>query len=148
MVVMKTTEFLQDRVGLLETGMPHGLVSSHTCQHEATESLGNLDTASALIDATRLIEFGLATVVARVAGQVVRDSHQHTPQSAISLADDRTTGVIRLITLVTRGIQAAAAGDRVGIRVTMDRAHFGGQLGCRYRVDAGDGQETNVGRPR
>ena len=74
MFLMKTPQFLQDRIGLLKATMPHRFVSSHTGQHQAAESLGNLDAAGPLVNAARLIQFCLATVVTAVASQVVGDS--------------------------------------------------------------------------
>ena len=88
MLLMKVPQFLQNRIRLLETGMPHRFVSSDTGQGQAAESLGDLDAAGSLIHAPRFIHFRLATVVTAVAGQVVSDSHQHAPQPAIGLADD------------------------------------------------------------
>ena len=80
--------------------MPHRFVPGHTRQGETAESLGDLDTGGSLIDAAGLIEFGLASVVATMAGQIVSDPHQHTPQPTIGLADERSTVMVRLIALM------------------------------------------------
>ena len=101
MLVVKPPQFLQDRIGLLKATMPHRLVSRHTRQHQTAESLSNLDATGALVNAARLIQFCLATVVTTVASQAVGDPHQHTSQSAIGLADDWTISIVRLIALVT-----------------------------------------------
>ena len=91
MFVMKVPQFLQNRIRLLEARMPHRFVSRHTGQGQPAESLGDLDAAGSLIHAPRFIHFRLATVVIAMASQVVSDPHQHAPQPAIGLADDRST---------------------------------------------------------
>ena len=100
MLVMKEPQFLQNRGRFLETRMPHRFVSSDAGQSQATESLGNFYADGSLINASRLINVRLATVISAMAGQVVRDPHQHAPQTAIGLADDGPTIMICLIALV------------------------------------------------
>ena len=94
-------QFLQDGSRLLEAGMSHRLITSHTGQGQTAESLGNLHAAGSLINAPLLIHVRLATVVRTMASQVVSDPHQHAPQPAVGLPDDRPTIMIRLIALMT-----------------------------------------------
>ena len=101
MLVMKAPQFLQNRIWLLETWMPHRFVSCNTGEGQAAESLGDFYPAGSFINAPRLIHVRLATVVIAVAGQIVCDPHQHAPQPTIGLADDGATIMVRLIALMT-----------------------------------------------
>ena len=101
MLVVKVPQFVHDRVRLLEARMPHRLVSSHTGQEQPAESLGNLDADGPHINAPRSINIRLPPVVITMARQVVRDPHQHTPQAAIGLADERAAIAVRLVALMS-----------------------------------------------
>jgi hypothetical protein len=101
MRVMEMPQFLQDRIRLLEARMPHRFVSRNTGKGQPAESLGNLYPAGSLINAPGLIDVRLSTVVSAMAGQVISDPHEHTPQTAIRLADDGATIKVCLIALIS-----------------------------------------------
>ena len=63
----------------------------------------------------------------------------------------RTSGPLALIdpvALIARRAQAGAAGDGLGVGVVLDRPHLAGEVGGADDVDAGEGQQQDVGRLR
>ena len=73
MRMMKTPQFVQNGIGLLEARMTHRLVPRYAGQSQAAESLGDLDATGTFIPAPCFIHFGLAAVISAMAGQVVGD---------------------------------------------------------------------------
>src|ERR1700732_296087 len=57
----------------------------------------------------------------------------------------RAVGMIHLGALVTRRHEASASGDGVGVEVKGHGAELASEIGDGDDVDAGDGQEQNIG---
>ena len=78
--------------------------------------------------------------------QVVGDAEDGGAERAVAVAYQRAVGFVYLVALVTRGPQAGAAGDGLGVGVVFDRPHLAGEVGGADDVDAGEGEQQDVGR--
>jgi hypothetical protein len=77
--------------------------------------------------------------------QVVGNDENGTPQIVVGMSHQRSVGMINLVALVPRRIQAGSAGDRSRLGIVLDRSHLACEFGCRNHIDSGDTQKQNVG---
>ena len=78
--------------------------------------------------------------------QVVGNDENRTPQVVVGVSHQRTIGMIDLVALVPRRVQAGSPGNRSGLGIVLDRSHLAREFGRRDNIDSGDAQKQNVGR--
>src|SRR4030095_15481097 len=119
MMLMKASEFFENRIRLLEARMPHGFVASNTGKGQPTKSLGDFHSDGSFIPSALFIDVRPSPIVVAVAGQIICDPHQHASQPAICVPDDRAPIVVGLIALMPGRIKT----DTAGYRLCMHVAH-------------------------
>jgi hypothetical protein len=77
--------------------------------------------------------------------QVVSNHENGTPQVVVGVSHQRSVGMINLVALVPRRVQAGSAGNRSWLGIVLDRSHLACEFGRRNDINSGDTQKQNVG---
>jgi len=144
-LALEVEEFLQDVAASWEAGVAEDLSAGDDLIGDAAEAGGDFDVGFAGVLAGGLPVGGQRGEVAIASEQVVGDGQDRGAELTVGTADQRAVGVIDLVALVAAGIEAGASGDRAGVGVVGDGTHFAGEVGGGDDMDAGEGQEQDVG---
>src|SRR6266536_869422 len=126
--------------------MAKNLIVGHEVVEDACQSLSDLDTDVACLDAGLLPGLRQLLEVGVTADETIRSPQQRRPPRAIAAAQDRPAPSVYFTTLITGGPQPCSAGDGGGRRVVLDRSQLGSEVRRADDVQPRTGQQSHVPR--
>src|SRR5713101_3887789 len=145
MLAVKGQQFVENVMALLQGRMMEHLSAGHHLIGDATETLGDFDMGMSRVFTGRPPTHGQGVEVVIAQNQVVGDAEDGGAEPAIGAAAQGAVAEIDLVALVTGGTQTGAAGDATRVSVVGDGSHLAGEVRGGDDVDAGKGQQQDIG---
>src|SRR5271155_613659 len=145
MIKSKSDQLCKNVVPFLSARVPKAHLSGHYLEGDPAKPARYPDTDVAGVRILEPPSRGQDAKVLVAPDQVVGNHEDRTTQVAVGATHQRTVGVIDLVALIPRRIQAGSPANRSGLDIVLDRSHLAREFGRRDDVDAGDTQKQNVG---
>ena len=146
MINSESEQLFKDVVPVFRARMPKGHLTGDHREGNPAEAATDADSDIAGIRVLGPPSRDQDPEVLIAPDQVVSNDENGTPQVMVGVSHQRSVGMINLVALVPRRVQAGSAGNRSGLGIVLDRSHLACEFGSRNDVDADDAQEQHVGR--